>query len=110
MPSSPYYVQAQSDGTFAVLHEHHGLVESDFPYRSTAFDFIAECEANDAEMAQHEIAECDALADFVNSRGGYVAADDEAGQGRARAIDAVLGFLDAHKAALAAQAQVGEAA
>ena len=75
MSSSPYYVQAQSDGTFAVMHEHHGLVEDNFGYRSTAFDFITECEANDAEMAQHALNEqrAAALADFLHavSRGDF---------------------------------------
>ena len=68
MSSPCYYALAQSDGSYAVYHSERGLIEDGFEYRSTAFDFIAECEANDAEVAQHALPEslADAVADFLS--------------------------------------------
>ncbi len=95
-----YTIEQQGNGDYAVSHAFLGELINDAPFYSTALHFAQEHAAEAAEAEAAEIAECDALADFVNARGGYVAPDDHAGQGRGRAIDAVLGFIEEHKASL----------
>jgi hypothetical protein len=99
--STPRYFAKHYRGLgWSVICSHQGELMSGLPCEGSALDHIAELEAADAEALAAEIAECDALADFVNARGGYVAPDDYAGLGRGRAQDALLGFIEAHKAGL----------
>lgn len=100
MSTPCYYAKHYPGSGWSVICSHRGELMDGLSCEGSALDHIAELEAADAEALAAEIAECDALADFVNARGGYVAPDDHAGQGRGRAIDAVLGFIEAHKAGL----------
>lgn len=105
-----YDIIRQSDGTYAVEHAHHGLLEDGFEYRSTAEDWAADHAAEVAEMERFalpdeiaaELAELVEIETAINARGGYVSPNDAVGQARARAIDLVLAAIDNLKAERAA--------
>lgn len=98
--SNPTYYAKLEDGEWSVYEAPCRLIDSGIPYKSTALDLIADLQAADAEARAAEIAECDRLHTILNAEGGYVAPDDHAGQGRGRTLDAVLCFIEAHKAGL----------
>lgn len=98
MSSPSCYYARQVGRTWSVFCSHRGELLDGIECSGSALDHIAELEAQDAEAEAAEHAELDAIYDAVNARGGYVPPGDMAGEGRGRAIDAVIAAIEALKA------------